>query len=156
MLKSIYGSFTELTGKDQHMRIEKSCGAVIFTYKDGQRLYLIEHTASGHTSIPKGHVEGEETEVQTALREIKEETNLDVELDTGFRFCTHYCTRKGKEKDVVFFVAVPKTWDLKPQEKEVKSFEWLRFEQALQTLEYPAHIEALRKADEYLQNKPRR
>ena len=135
------------------MRIEKSCGAVIFTFKDGQRLYLIEHTASGHTSIPKGHVEEAETEAQTALREIKEETNLDVELDTAFRFCTHYRTRKGKEKDVVFFTAVPKTWDLKPQAEEVRSFEWLPLEQALQTLEYLAHKEALRKADEYLQQK---
>ncbi len=153
MLRNTYGNSTESAGKEQKMRIEKSCGAVIFTYKDGQRCYLIEHTASGNTSIPKGHIEDGETEVQTALREIREETNLEVELDTAFRFCTHYRTRKGREKDVVFFIAVPKTWDLKPQAEEVRSFEWLPLEQALQTLEYLAHKEALRKADEYLQQK---
>ncbi len=135
------------------MRVEKSCGAVIYTYKEGRRLYLIEHTASGHTSIPKGHVEGTETEVQTALREIKEETNLEVELDAAFRFCTHYLTRKGIEKNVVFFTAVPKTWELIPQPGEVDSLEWLSYEQALRSLEYPAHIEALMRADEYLQKR---
>ena len=135
------------------MKHEKSCGAVVYQLRNGKLFFLIEYMKLGHVSIPKGHVEEAETEAQTALREIKEETNLDVELDTAFRFCTHYRTRKGKEKDVVFFTAVPKTWDLKPQMEEVKSFEWLPFEQALQTLEYPAHIEALRKADEYLRKK---
>ena len=84
------------------MRIEKSCGAVIFTFKDGQRLYLIEHTASGHTSIPKGHVEGNETHVETALRELKEEANIVLTesdlYDCGMFLYTKY-------KDLHLYVA---------------------------------------------------
>ncbi len=59
----------------------------------------------GHISLPKGHVEANETEEETALREIKEEPNLDVELDTGFRHVVSYAPYEGCVKDVVFFAA---------------------------------------------------
>ena len=35
-------------------------------------------------------MENDETEEETALREIKEETNPDVELITDFRVCEQY------------------------------------------------------------------
>ena len=47
---------------------EKSCGAVIYTVSNGERFYLIERMQKGHTSICKGHMEGEETEHETAAR----------------------------------------------------------------------------------------
>ena len=40
--------------------------------------------------FPKGHVEKKETEEETALREIKEETGLKVALDTAFRKMVTY------------------------------------------------------------------
>ena len=58
------------------MKYEKSCGAVIF---DGDKVLVIQQV-KGHWGFPKGHVENGETEIETALREIKEETNLDVEI----------------------------------------------------------------------------
>jgi len=63
------------------MIYEKSCGAVIYTVKDGQRLYLAELMRKGHVSICKGHVEEGESEHETASREIFEETGLRVEFD---------------------------------------------------------------------------
>ena len=39
------------------MKYERSCGAVVYTLRDGQRLYLVEHTPSGKYVLPKGHVE---------------------------------------------------------------------------------------------------
>ena len=44
---------------------------------------MIKHKNGGHWAFPKGHVEKKETEPETALREIKEETGLKVELDTA-------------------------------------------------------------------------
>ena len=40
--------------------------------------------------ISKGHVENNETEVETANRELFEETNLLVEYIPGFRAVTNY------------------------------------------------------------------
>ena len=139
-----------IVGKAQTMRLEKSCGAVIYKVEDGRLLFLIEHTRSGHTSIPKGHVEGSETELETAVREIKEETNLDVKIDSGFRKTVHYLTKKGEEKEVVFFAAVPLSEDLVPQEKEIKSLEWMTFEDAYDALDHPPHRDALKEAYEYI------
>ena len=68
------------------MKMEKSCGAIVARQTDtGREILLIRHVNGGHWAFPKGHVEENETEEQTALREILEETGLSVTLDTGFR-----------------------------------------------------------------------
>lgn len=51
---------------------EKSCGAVLFTTEKGIKKFLL--VESNYFGFPKGHVEENETEQETALREIKEET----------------------------------------------------------------------------------
>ena len=66
------------------MIYEKSCGAVIFTEADGVRLYLIELMKKGHCSICKGHVEKNETEHQTAEREIPQAEFAQVITDAGY------------------------------------------------------------------------
>lgn len=58
------------------MNWEKSCGAIVFTRKAGQLLFVIVEEQSGACSFPKGHMEGNETEMETARREIWEETGL--------------------------------------------------------------------------------
>ena len=132
------------------MKHEKSCGAVVYKIIEDRAVFLIEHMALGHVSIPKGHVENGETETQTALREIKEETNLDVSLDTGFRNVISYSPRPGVVKDVVFFVAEAVSDELKNQECEVSVLEWLPYEEAQMVLTFESDRETLRKAREYL------
>jgi ADP-ribose pyrophosphatase YjhB (NUDIX family) len=41
-------------------------------------LYLVQHHMSGYWGFPKGHAEISETPQQTAMRELKEETHLEV------------------------------------------------------------------------------
>jgi len=63
--------------KMDNMKKEKSCGCVVI--KD--RKILVIYQIDGFWGFPKGHVEKNETELQTAIREIKEETNLDVKYE---------------------------------------------------------------------------
>lgn len=135
------------------MKKEKSCGAVVYKTENGVRLYLVGHTPSGKTVIPKGHVEGDETEEETALREIREETNLSVSLDTAFREVARYSPKPGVIKDVVFFTAQPLTEELIPQPGEMVSLEWLPFAQARDQMTYPSVREILIKAEAYLNTK---
>ena len=65
------------------MKREKSCGAVIYYEAGGRRVYLIERMRQGHLSLCKGHVERNETERETARREIQEGLNVVFEGD-GF------------------------------------------------------------------------
>ena len=123
------------------MKEEKSCGAVVYKTENGVRLYLVGHTPSGKTVIPKGHVEGAETEVATALREIREEK------------VARYSPKPGVMKDVVFFTAVPLTEELIPQPGEMESLEWLPYERAREQMTYPSVRAILEKAHRYLSEK---
>ena len=84
------------------MKREKSCGAVIFREDMTERYYLILTSTQGHTTLCKGHVEGKETEHETAVREILEETGLTVGFVDGFREVITYAPKPGVAKDVVF------------------------------------------------------
>ena len=87
------------------MKREKSCGALVYRYEgDRLMLLLLRHRHGGHWSFPKGHVEGEETEIETALREIREETGLSVSLREGFRHTVEYYPKPGVRKHVVYFL----------------------------------------------------
>lgn len=123
------------------MKYEKSCGAVIF---EGDKILVIQQV-KGHWGFPKGHVEEGETEVETAIREIKEETNLDVEIDETHRYVEHYSPEEGIEKDVVFFIAKKTGGEIKVQEEEVKSTEWLLPEDAMDRLTYESSKSILSK-----------
>ena len=129
---------------------EKSCGAVVYRLRNNQLFFLVEHMIQGHTSIPKGHVEGKETEAETALREIREETNLEVKLDTVFRHEIYYSPYEGIEKQVIFFIAEAATENMKNQESEVTSLEWLPYEAAIDAVTYDTDKETLAHAAAYL------
>lgn len=116
------------------MEQEKSCGAVIFRKHHGNtELLLIKHTNGGHWSFPKGHVEPGETEAQTALRE---ETGLEVQIDTSFREVVSYSPRKDTIKNVVYFLAWVKSKEIRPQPEEVSQVKWVEISLAPKWLNY--------------------
>ena len=123
------------------MKYEKSCGAVIF---DENKILIIQQSA-GHWGFPKGHVEEGETEIQTAKREIKEETNLDVEINERFRYVEHYSPKEGVEKDVVFFVANKISGEIIAQEEEVQKILWVSYEEAMEMLTFESSKNVLEK-----------
>ncbi len=129
---------------------EKSCGAVVFAEADGERLYLVEHMQKGHTSICKGHVEGRETERETAAREILEETGLKVGFIDGFRRTIQYSPYVDCVKDVVFFLARADGMTVTAQEEEVASIEWLAFDKALPALTHKSDRETLMAAEDFM------
>ena len=135
------------------MKYEKSCGAVVYRVENCRLYFLVEHMRLGHISIPKGHVEGNETEEETARREIKEETNLDVRMDTAFRHEISYSPASGILKQVVFFAAEAVSREMKNQECEVSGLEWLPYDEAVRAVTYDTDKEVLSHAAEYLGRK---
>ena len=85
------------------MKCEHSCGAVIFTREGGGIRYVIIESIEGIFGFPKGHMEAGETETQTALRELLEETGLRAELIPGERTVLEYHIPPYTRKQVVLF-----------------------------------------------------
>ncbi|MCI8601485.1 MAG: NUDIX domain-containing protein [Oscillospiraceae bacterium] len=129
------------------MPYEKSCGAIVFRkYHGNTELLLIKHTAGGHWSFPKGHVEQDETEEQTALREIKEETAIDVEICPGFREVVTYSPKRDVMKDVIYFLGKAKNYNYVPQESEIAQVQWVEINLAHSFLTYDNDKQLLTRA----------
>ncbi len=133
------------------MKQEKSCGAVIFRQdENARRFYLILKSTQGHTTLCKGHVENNETEHETAAREIMEETGLTVEFIDGFREVITYSPFQDCTKDVVFFLARVSGGTLTCQPEEVADARFLPFDAALAALTHSSDQAVLQEAHSFL------
>lgn len=114
------------------MRREKSCGILVYRIENGRHLIvLIRHRFGGHWTFPKGHVEKGESERQTALREVREETGVtNVRLLDGFRECVEYFPKPGTKKLVVYFLGRTENPELVRQEEEISEICWAPLDEA--------------------------
>lgn len=107
--------------------MEKSCGCIIL--KDN-RVFLIgalDNDKEMFWSFPKGHQEVGETDIETALRETKEETGLDVEIIDYEPIRTGHLIHGGTAyKEILLFLAKPLNEDLVLQDGEVEKAEWVQ------------------------------
>jgi len=139
------------------MHTEKSCGAVVFTRSQNGIQYLLSCSKEGFWGFPKGHTEVGETEEETALREIREETGIDAVLLPGFRTTdAHPHIRPNKPpvmKYMVYFLAeycgqIPKT-----QESEVSELRLVSYDDAMALFQFESSKRILAEANRFLQEK---
>lgn len=135
---------------------EICCGSVVFSKKDGQLYVLLTQNLQGrHWSFPKGHVEGSETRLETAQREVFEETGVHINPIEGYLGSVSYSTRGGSVKTVWYFVSiVPHESALVPQPEEVSAIRWVPFSQAGSVITYRRDYDLLVEAHNYLLNHP--
>ena len=138
---------------------EISAGAIIYQIKNNQILFLVAHMSLGHFTFAKGHLENDETLEEGALREIKEETSLDVILDTNFKYMIQYAPDKNNLnniKDVYYFVAKVKNNKQVAKDDhddEVCEILFLNLQNALKILTYQNDKDALVSANQYILKK---
>lgn len=127
---------------------EKSCGGIIFyNGKQNTKILLVKNANGRYWSFPKGHIEQGETEKETAAREIREETGLDVDIKKDFREVSDYCPFGKIRKHVVFFLAQAFTDDVKIQEEEISEYIWVDFQQARKVCSYDNDLRIIEKAE---------
>lgn len=135
------------------MKYEKSCGVVVYKIQEKVYLYLaIKSKRDGHWGFAKGHVELGETELQTARREVLEETNIKVNILEGFRVEKEYFPKENVHKQVVFFIGNSEDYLVKIQQEEVEDYKLSKYQDIYETLTYDSDKDVLRKAHEYLLN----
>ncbi|MBE6788077.1 MAG: NUDIX domain-containing protein [Ruminococcaceae bacterium] len=132
------------------MVYEKSCGSVLYRNNDELRILVIKQARNGNWSFPKGHVENGETEIETAVREVKEEVGISVQPLDGFREVICYNPRSNIQKEVVYFVSLSPSPTVKIQKEEVSDYKWVRPNHALKTLTFKNDREVLKKALKFL------
>lgn len=133
------------------MRQEKSCGAIVFRKNnDHPEVLLIKNLNGDHWSFPKGHVEANETEKETALREIKEETGLEVVFFGDFREMTCYNPRPDVSKQVIFFLASALNDEVICQPEEIAEALWVPLHEADKKLTFQNDKQLIFKVLEYL------
>ena len=131
--------------------MEHSCGGVI-RYQD---MFLLLHYGLGHWGFVKGHVETGETPLQTFLREAQEESGLTADNLTiipGFQEKIHYVYKKGTQimyKEVNYFLADSNKMII-TLSSEHTAYQWLPYQEALETLTFPEDQEILEKAYAFL------
>ena len=147
-------SLTRASKSDSVMLQEKSCGAVVFK-KNPEVCYLLLRYEAGHWDFVKGNVEPNESEGDTVMRELREETGIaDAEFIDEFRVRIEYFYRRQGEtvrKEVVFFIVEAKTTEVKLSFEHV-DFEWLNYTQAFEKLTFKNAKDVLQKANAFLQH----
>lgn len=139
---------------DYEFYMEKSCGIVLFKVEDGKKRYLlIENKFSNHIGFPKGHIEFGETDKETAVREVLEETGISVEISEKFSSEYVYNTHSGVKKRAVYFVAEYTGQIPKLSENEIVASWSLTYEEAIRKLNYPQDMIVLMEAHDYYEQK---
>lgn len=126
----------------------KSCGVIVYRLRGGVKEYLLLLQRRSHTwSFPKGHMEAGESEEQTALRELREETGLTAGLLPGFRAVTDYSIAGIYKKTVVLFMAKSDgTPSADP--REISEYRWVTAE-AAKELMYPQYSGIINAAESF-------
>ena len=131
---------------------ERSAGAVVFRDTPGGRRYLLLQNA-GRWDFPKGNIEDGESELQTVLREVGEETGLKVvSILQGFRRVVEYFYRrdgKNVHKQVVYLLARTEDGQVRIS-FEHQSFGWFPFSEAVDRASYDNSKKTLLRADKFL------
>ena len=135
---------------------EKSCGAVLYADTPGGRRYVLVQGPDGYWGFPKGHMEGDETETETARREVFEETGLKPDFLPGFRETDEYDLREkpGTRKRVVYFLADCGNAAPVPRPGEIRRILLLPAGEAAACFEHPGTRAVLAAACRFLSARP--
>ena len=134
---------------------ETSSGAILFYINKQTIVFLLLHYSGGHWDFPKGNQEKGESDMDTALREITEETGIiDVTFLEGFKKEVFYKYKRNNHlisKKVVYFLAKSNSPDVVLSSEHLE-FVWESYEDALRRITYKNSKEILTEGYNFLIN----
>lgn len=135
------------------MIYEVSSGAILY-HRDNQTItFLLLHYYSGHWDFPKGNKEEGESDVDTALREITEETGItDVTILDDFKKQVFYKYKRNNQlisKKVIYFLAETKSSNVVLSNEHL-NFLWAQYEEAFRRITYSTSKEILTEGYKFL------
>jgi len=131
---------------------QRSAGFILCK-KNDERKYLILLHGSDYWNFPKGKLESGESEIDAAVRELKEETGITkIKIVDGFSFTYDYTFIAGRlkiKKLVKMYLAYYLNGDVVIS-REHKRFKWSTFDEAMIILKFDNIKRQLREAESFL------
>jgi 8-oxo-dGTP pyrophosphatase MutT (NUDIX family) len=129
-------------GRRRSRRAEEvSAGGVVV--RDGDVLLIVptRRAANGArvVALPKGHLDGDETEEQAAAREVREEGGVEADLIEPLGDVRYRYRRDGRliSKRVRFFLFAFRSGSPADHDHEIEDARWVPMERAVRELTYP-------------------
>jgi 8-oxo-dGTP pyrophosphatase MutT (NUDIX family) len=140
------------------MRTERaeSFGGVVYrkTPDSGTEVIVVGRKDPGIWGLPKGTPNAGESMEQTAIREVREETGVEVEIERKIDVIEYWFIRPAIDtrfhKFVTFYLMRPIGGDTSQHDHEHDYVEWLPLEQAKALLTYQNEVRILDKMVELM------
>ncbi len=135
-----------------------SCGGVVYRQNNGSlETVLCGRSEPLRWSLAKGTPDPGETLEQTALREVREETGLEVELDASLGSIEYWFADRESDtryrKTVHFYLMVPVGGHTEQHDPEFDVVQWFHVDDALTAMAYDNEAEVLRRALAVIQSR---
>jgi len=145
-----------------------SAGGVVFrrinptepatdTAPDEIEVVLVGRPRDNNWTLPKGTPGHGETQEETALREVCEETGLTVAILEEIGSIHYWFSRRGVryKKEVLHYLMVATGGDLSLHDHEYDEARWFPLDEATQRLAHENEIAIVRRAGELIQRRAR-
>lgn len=132
-----------------HRRKDFSAGGVVV--RGDEVVVIVPRRRGGQDGrvlgLPKGHLDGDESEVEAALREVREETGVEAEPVGKLGEISYTYERRGRpiEKRVVFYLLEYRSGEL-DHDHEIEHVQWMPLSEAVNSLTYEGEREMVARA----------
>jgi 8-oxo-dGTP pyrophosphatase MutT (NUDIX family) len=130
-----------------------SAGGVVHRFVGGiTEILLVHRRRPVLWALPKGTPDAGETLAETALREVREETGVEVEIEEPLGEITYFFVRDRIRfrKTVHFFVMRPVGGSIDEHDHEFDEVCWMAIDEALQLMNYATEREVVERAADRL------
>ncbi len=134
----------------------RSCGVIpIFKDGDNYKILIVKNTRGGHWGLPKGTPENNETPLETATRELYEETGIkdNIQIQTEPIFIEKYLFEQDSlkyNKTVTYYIGTVNEMIIGSNLDEIIEARWVSIEESKNFIDRTSTLDLINELEDYL------